>query len=76
MSTESVDLIYRDPPFNSSRSSNILFKNESDASSDAQITTFDDTWQWSGYWRGIKRKNLETRQWWRNSMLKSSRITR
>jgi site-specific DNA-methyltransferase (adenine-specific) len=43
---ESVDLIYLDPPFNSSRSYNVLFRDESGASSDAQITAFDDTWHW------------------------------
>jgi site-specific DNA-methyltransferase (adenine-specific) len=42
----SVDLVYLDPPFNSSRSYNVLFKNESGVSSDAQITAFDDTWHW------------------------------
>ncbi len=46
MPANSVDLIYLDPPFNSSRSYNVLFKNESGISSDAQITAFDDTWHW------------------------------
>ncbi len=41
-----VDLIYLDPPFNSSRSYNVLFKDESGRSSDAQITAFEDTWHW------------------------------
>lgn len=43
---ESVDLIYLDPPFNSNRSYNVLFKEQSGASSDAQITAFDDSWTW------------------------------
>ncbi len=43
---ESVDLIYLDPPFNSSRSYNVLFKDESGLESEAQITAFDDTWHW------------------------------
>lgn len=43
---ESVDLIYLDPPFNSNRSYNVLFKEESGKSSEAQITAFDDTWHW------------------------------
>ncbi|MBA4375270.1 MAG: site-specific DNA-methyltransferase [Anaerolinea sp.] len=43
---ESVDLIYLDPPFNSNRSYNVLFKDESGNSSDAQITAFDDAWHW------------------------------
>ncbi len=41
-----VDLIYLDPPFNSARSYNVLFKDESGRDSDAQITAFDDTWHW------------------------------
>lgn len=43
---ECVDLIYLDPPFNSSRSYNVLFKDESGRDSDAQIKAFDDTWHW------------------------------
>lgn len=43
---ESVDLIYLDPPFNSSRSYNVLFKDESGQEADAQITAFEDTWHW------------------------------
>ena len=42
---ECIDLIYLDPPFNSSRSYNVLFKEESRAESNAQITAFEDTWQ-------------------------------
>ncbi|HEX7593354.1 MAG TPA: DNA methyltransferase, partial [Anaerolineae bacterium] len=43
---ESVDLIYLDPPFNSNRSYNVLFKDESGAEAGAQIEAFDDTWHW------------------------------
>jgi site-specific DNA-methyltransferase (adenine-specific) len=43
---ETIDLIYLDPPFNSNRSYNVLFKDESGAGSDAQITAFDDAWHW------------------------------
>lgn len=35
---ESIDLIYLDPPFNSSRSYNVLFRDESGKEADAQIT--------------------------------------
>lgn len=45
--TESVDLIYLDPPFNSNRSYNVLFKATSGQESQAQIEAFDDTWHWS-----------------------------
>ena len=41
-----VDLIYLDPPFNSNRNYNVLFKSESGADSEAQITAFEDTWHW------------------------------
>ncbi len=41
-----VDLIYLDPPFNSNRDYNVLFKAESGADSEAQITAFEDTWHW------------------------------
>lgn len=43
---ESVDLIYLDPPFNSNRNYNILFKEESGKDSQAQMIAFDDTWHW------------------------------
>lgn len=43
---ESVDLIYLDPPFNSNRSYNVLFKEASGAGSEAQIEAFEDTWHW------------------------------
>ena len=43
---ESIDLVYLDPPFNSNRSYNVLFKEESGKDSESQITAFDDTWHW------------------------------
>ena len=44
--SNSVDLVYLDPPFNSKRDYNLLFKTPKGQSSDAQITAFDDTWRW------------------------------
>lgn len=44
---ESVDLVYLDPPFNSNRSYNVLFKSRSGEDSQAQVEAFDDTWTWS-----------------------------
>lgn len=44
---ESIDLIYLDPPFNSNRSYNVLFRQESGEESEAQITAFEDTWHWN-----------------------------
>ena len=43
---ESVDLIYLDPPFNSNRSYNVLFRDETGHDSESQIVAFDDTWHW------------------------------
>jgi site-specific DNA-methyltransferase (adenine-specific) len=43
---ESVDLIYLDPPFNSNRNYNVLFKEKSGQDSPAQIRAFTDTWTW------------------------------
>ena len=42
----SVDLIYLDPPFNSKRDYNLLFKTPKGHESDAQITAFEDSWHW------------------------------
>ncbi len=44
---ESVDLVYLDPPFNSNRNYNVLFRNESGTDSESQITAFEDTWHWN-----------------------------
>ena len=44
---ESIDLIYLDPPFNSNRTYNVLFKQESGKDSEAQIAAFEDTWHWN-----------------------------
>ncbi|MEX0786685.1 MAG: DNA methyltransferase [Dehalococcoidia bacterium] len=43
---ESVDLIYLDPPFNSNRSYNVLFRESGGAGSEAQIEAFEDSWHW------------------------------
>ncbi len=43
----SVDLIYLDPPFNSARNYNVLFRDESGKYSEAQIEAFEDTWHWT-----------------------------
>lgn len=42
----SVDLVYLDPPFNSKRDYNLLFKTPKGHQSDAQITAFEDSWHW------------------------------
>ncbi|MFA7296230.1 MAG: DNA methyltransferase [Dehalococcoidia bacterium] len=43
---ECVDLVYLDPPFNSARAYNVLFKEAKGAESEAQIEAFGDTWKW------------------------------
>jgi len=42
----SVDLVYLDPPFNSNRDYNLLFKTPKGQQADAQIMAFEDTWHW------------------------------
>jgi len=55
----SVDLIYLDPPFNSSATYNVLFKEKTGEESAAQITAFEDTWQWSQEPEGVYREIVE-----------------
>ena len=43
----SIDLIYLDPPFNSKKDYNILFKEPTGELSEAQITAFEDSWHWT-----------------------------
>src|SRR5262245_6792909 len=42
----SVDLIYLDPPFNSQRNYNVIFKSDKGKEAEAQISAFLDTWNW------------------------------
>lgn len=46
IASESVDLIYLDPPFNSNTTYNVLFKSPSGGGSEAQIEAFEDSWHW------------------------------
>ena len=55
----SVDLIYLDPPFNSSATYNVLFKEKSGEESAAQITAFEDTWQWGQEAEAVYREIVE-----------------
>ena len=43
IAAESVDLIYLDPPFNSKRDYNLLFKSPKGH----EIEAFEDTWHWN-----------------------------
>ncbi len=44
--TETVDLVYLDPPFNSNQNYNVLFKEHDGTRAAAQIRAFSDTWEW------------------------------
>jgi DNA modification methylase len=46
MVADSVDLIYLDPPFNSNRSYNLLYKNTTGLPIPEQIEAFCDTWEY------------------------------
>lgn len=46
IASESVDLVYLDPPFNSQANYNVLFKSPAGEKSHAQIEAFEDTWHW------------------------------
>lgn len=43
---ESVDLIYLDPPFQSGRNYNVIFKERDGSGAAGQIKAFEDTWRW------------------------------
>jgi adenine specific DNA methylase Mod len=43
---ESVDLVYLDPPFNSQRDYNLIFRSPKGQQSEAQIEAFEDSWHW------------------------------
>ncbi len=45
--SDSVDLIYLDPPFNSKRDYNTFFKERDGSRSAAMIKAFKDTWTWN-----------------------------
>ncbi len=44
--SESVDLVYLDPPFNSNASYNVLFAEKDGTQAASQIKAFEDTWKW------------------------------
>ena len=47
VASESVDLVYLDPPFNSNRNYNVIFNRHDIGDVAAQIQAFDDTWHWT-----------------------------
>lgn len=46
IASESIDLVYLDPPFNSNQDYSVIFKDPKGVGSEAQITAFKDTWHW------------------------------
>ena len=46
IATESVDLSYLDPPFNSNATYNVPFRSPKGEESQAQIEAFEDSWHW------------------------------
>ena len=46
IASESVDLVYLDPPFNSNATYNVLFKEHTGEKAASQIKAFEDTWTW------------------------------
>lgn len=49
VATESIDLVYLDPPFNSQAIYSILFKAPTGVQSQAQTEAFEDTWHWNDH---------------------------
>jgi site-specific DNA-methyltransferase (adenine-specific) len=49
IATESVDLIYLDPPFNSNATYNVLFRSPTGEAAESQIEAFEDSWHWNDH---------------------------
>lgn len=47
IASESVDLVYLDPPFNSKRAYNAIFRGPDGKESAAQVQAFSDYWEWT-----------------------------
>lgn len=59
IASESVDLIYLDPPFNSKQDYNILYKERDGSRPTAQIKAFTDTWTWDQAAQAAYRDAIE-----------------
>lgn len=70
--SESVDLIYLDPPFNSSRDYNQIFTNNGGEKSKAQIKVFEDTWYWNN---DVEKLYLETINFYNNDLVSNFLIS-
>ena len=58
--SESINLVYLDPPFNSNQDYNVLFAEQDGSRSAAQIQAFTDTWRWDASARRIFDETVET----------------
>ena len=58
--SESIDLIYLDPPFNSKADYNVLFREKSGERSAAQIKAFSDFWHWDNAAEETYKEIIET----------------
>jgi site-specific DNA-methyltransferase (adenine-specific) len=47
LDSKSVDLIYLDPPFNSKKNYNVIYKSHKGVSSQSQTMAFVDSWNWN-----------------------------
>lgn len=56
---ESVDLIYLDPPFQSGKDYNIIFRTSTGSAPPAQVKAFADTWKWSSESERLYRDVVE-----------------
>lgn len=72
---ETFDLIYLDPPFNSNRNYNVIFK-EGLQDSPAQVGAFEDSWHWTAESQkvfeelvGVKKSKTEINEQTSNLML-------
>lgn len=69
---ETVDLIYLDPPFNSSRDYNQIFTNNEGDKSSAQVKVFEDTWFWNNE---TEKLYLETIRYYNNDLVSNFLIS-
>ncbi|MDN4608195.1 DNA methyltransferase [Sporosarcina highlanderae] len=70
--SETVDLIYLDPPFNSNRDYNQIFTNMEGEKSSAQIKVFEDTWYWNN---DAEKIYLETIKYYNNHLVSNFLIS-
>ena len=59
IATESVDLVYLDPPFKSQQQYNVLFRTVRGEPAAAQVRAFSDTWRWDTAARATYERLVE-----------------